>query len=110
MSTLYWIVFLPARPEKLYGNGTEVEQDVYRTGVSGRYWPRGFGALNPSPLSRIFTSVSVGSSPRSYIPVYIATKRGRNLSDMRQSTFMVYAALRSVTEIALRSPFLSVNI
>ena len=47
MSTLYWIVFLPVRPEKLYGNGTEVEQDVYRTGVSGRYWPRGIGALNP---------------------------------------------------------------
>ena len=28
MSTLYWIAFRPARPEKLSGNGTEVEQDV----------------------------------------------------------------------------------
>ena len=28
MSTLYRIAFLPARPEKLHGNVTEVEQDV----------------------------------------------------------------------------------
>ena len=28
-------------------------------------WPRGFGKLNPSPHSSIFTSVSVDSSPRS---------------------------------------------
>ena len=32
----------------------------YRSG-----WPRGFGELNPSPHSWIFTSVSVDSSPRS---------------------------------------------
>ena len=31
-----------------------------------RGWPRGFDALNSSPHSWIFTSVSVGSSPRSY--------------------------------------------
>jgi len=30
-------------------------------------WPRGFGELNPSPHSSIFTSVSVDSSPRSYL-------------------------------------------
>ena len=30
-------------------------------------WPRGFGALNSSPHSRIFTFVSEGSSPRSYL-------------------------------------------
>ena len=32
-----------------------------------RAWPRGFGELNPSPHSWIFTFVSVGSSPRSYL-------------------------------------------
>ena len=32
-----------------------------------RGWPRGFGALNSSPHSRIFTFVSEGSSPRSYL-------------------------------------------
>ena len=32
-----------------------------------RGWPRGFGALNSSPHSRIFTFVSVGSTPRSYL-------------------------------------------
>ena len=31
-----------------------------------RGWPGGFGALNSSPHSRIFTFVSEGSSPRSY--------------------------------------------
>ena len=30
-------------------------------------WPRGLGDLNPSPISWIFTSVSVDSSPRSYL-------------------------------------------
>ena len=33
-----------------------------------RIWPRRFSALNPSPRSWIFTSVSVDSSPRSYSP------------------------------------------
>ena len=50
----------------------------------GRGWPRAFGALNSSPLSWIFTSVSVGSSPCSYlftsatvrIGVYTAPKYG----------------------------------
>ena len=45
-------------------------------------WPRGFGALNSSLHSWIFTSVLVGSNPRSYlstsatvwIPVYTAPK------------------------------------
>ena len=49
-----------------------------------RGWPRGFGALNSSPHSRIFTFVSEGSSPRSYlfisatgrIDVHIAPKCG----------------------------------
>ena len=33
-----------------------------------RIWPRRFSALDPSPRSWIFTSVSVDSSPRSYSP------------------------------------------
>ena len=33
-----------------------------------RIWPRRFSALNPSPRSWIFSSVSVDSSPRSYSP------------------------------------------
>ena len=53
-------------------NGTELEQVVqtHRTScdTSCRIgWPRGFGELNPSPHSWIFTSVSADSSPRSYI-------------------------------------------
>ena len=47
-----------------------------------RDWPRSFCALNPSRLSWIFTSVLVGSNPRSYlstsatvwIPVHTALK------------------------------------
>ena len=31
------------------------------------FWPRGFGELNPSHYSWIFTSISVDSSPRSYL-------------------------------------------
>ena len=36
----------------------------------GRGWPRGFGALNSSPHSRILTLVSVGSTPRSYLFIF----------------------------------------
>ena len=32
-----------------------------------RGWPRGIGALNSSPRSRLFISVPVGSRPRSYL-------------------------------------------
>ena len=32
-----------------------------------RSWPGGFCALNPSPHSRMFTSVSVGSILRSFV-------------------------------------------
>ena len=39
-----------------------------------RGWPRGFGALNSSSHSWIFTSVSVSSSPRSYL---FTSARGR---------------------------------
>ena len=46
-------------------NDKEKEQVVYihpTSWPSG--WPRGFGELNPSPHSWIFTSLSVDSSPR----------------------------------------------
>ena len=60
-------------------------------------------------------SVSVGFSSSLYLftsvtvrlPVHAATKTSRNLSDMKRSTFKIDAAqLRSVTVIALKSPFL----
>ena len=82
-------------------------------GVGGRYWPRGFGALNPSPLSsllNIYFRLSRFQSSLLYTCLYCDEERP-NLSDMRRSTFMICAAqLRSVTEIVVRSPFLSVNI
>ena len=39
-----------------------------------RGWPGGFGALNSSPHSRIFTSVSVGSSPRFYLFISVTVR------------------------------------
>ena len=63
----------------------------------------------------IFTSVSVDSSPRSYlstsatvrIPVHTATRSGKNLSGMywRIHFQIVASHLRSVTEISPKSPF-----
>ena len=38
-------------------------------------WPKGFGALNSSPHSRIFTSVSVSFRPRPYL---FTSATGRN--------------------------------
>ena len=92
--------------------------NTYRT--SCRHgWPRGFGVLNSSPHSSIFTSVSVGSWPRSYsftsamgrIGVHTAPKKAQNqLSDMWRSTFEINAAqLRSFTEVAPPQPLSSVN-
>ena len=84
-------------------------------------WPRGLGALNSSPHFWIFTSVSVGSSPRPYV-FTSATVRivftqqqsitmAQNLSEMWRSTFKIGAAqLHSVTEIAPpQLKFLCVN-
>ena len=39
---------------------------THRTSYRGG-WPKGFGALNSSPHSRIFTSVSVSFRPRPYL-------------------------------------------
>ena len=48
--------------------GLRAAQVVHTHQTSCRLsWPRGFGALNSSPHSWIFTSVSVGSSPRCYL-------------------------------------------
>ena len=70
---------------------------------------------------RILTSISVGSSPRSCSfastaglrPEYLSTAAtsGRNLSGMWRSAFKPGAThLRPMTEIALKSTFLCVNI
>ena len=75
MFTLHRIKFTPTWKLIRYimdNNGTELEQVVHThrksCDTSCRIgWPRGFGELNPSPHSWIFTSVSADSSPRSYI-------------------------------------------
>ena len=47
---------------------TELEQLVHTHRTSYQScWPRGLGELNPIPISRIFFSVSVDSSPRSHL-------------------------------------------
>lgn len=62
-------LFMPTREAIWYGmnsNGTELEQVVQTHRRSWRSgWLRGFGELNPSPHSRMFTSVSMGPSPSS---------------------------------------------
>ena len=52
-----------------HSNGSElVEQVIHTYRISYRNdWPRRFGELNPSPHSWIFNSVSVDSSPLSYL-------------------------------------------
>ena len=91
--------------------------NTYQTSCR-RGWPRGFGALNSSAHSSIFTSVSVGYRPRSYLftsvtgqGVHTAPKKAQNqLSDMWRSTFEINAAqLRSFTEVAPPQPLSSVN-
>lgn len=59
-----------------------VKTRSHTSNIVRRDWPRGFGALNSSLHSWIFTSVLVGSNPRSYlstsatvwIPVHTAPK------------------------------------
>ena len=47
---------------------TELEQVVHTHRISWQSgWRKGFGELNPSPRSWIFTSVAVESSPHSYL-------------------------------------------
>ena len=78
----------------------------------------GFGALNPSLQFCIFTFISVGSIPHSYlftsatgrIGVQTVSKYGKILSNVLRSTSEIGPAqLRSVTEIAPPQPFLCVN-
>ena len=48
-------------------DGPELEQVVHTYQASCQSgWPSGFGALNPSPHSLIFTSTLADSRPRSY--------------------------------------------
>ena len=88
-------------------SSTELEQVVYKHQTSCRSgWQRGFGELNPSPYSWIFSSISVGPSPLSYlftsatsrIPVHTAPKWGTE--PIRYVTLHVrdqQAQLRSLT-------------
>ena len=121
MSTPYRIAFRANRKSySVNGKGTELEQVVHTHRTSYRSgWPGGFGELNASLYSWIFTSVSVDSISLSYlftsstveVPVHIATKRGRKwLSDMWRSTWGIGAEqLCPVTRIAPKSPLLCLN-
>ena len=91
-------LFVPTRigiRNGLNSNSTELDQVVHTRRTTCNYrsvWPRGFGELNPSPHSWIFTSVSVGSSPLPYLPLrldYLVTLHqsvAQNWSDMWLST------------------------
>ena len=82
-------------------------------------WPRGFGELNSSPHSWIFTPVSVGSSPHSYLFTSVTGRIGVHCTKVWHKTYPICdaplsrsagpAQLRPVTEIALPQPFLCVE-
>ena len=112
MNTLYRLAL---RKQQRYR--TEQVVHTHRT-LCRSVWPRGFGELNPSPHSWIFTSVSPQIAQRLSVlaPIYLLPLWSKyrspvqNLSDMWRSTFVIGAAqLRSVTEFAPKSPFLRVN-
>ena len=112
MNTLYRLAL---RKQQRYR--TEQVVHIHRT-LCRSVWPRGFGELNPSPHSWIFTSVSPQIAQRLSVlaPIYLLPLWSKyrspvqNLSEMWRSTFVIGAAqLRSVTEFAPKSPFLRVN-
>ena len=112
MNTLYRLAL---REQQRYG--TEQVVHIHRTSCRSG-WPRGFGELNPSSHSWIFTSVSPQVAQRlsviapiNSLPLWTKYRSPvQNLSDMRRSTFVIGAAqLRSVTEFPPKSPFLRVN-
>ena len=107
MCTQYRIAFRANTKSYIWysmnSNGPGLEQDVFTHRTSRQSgWPRGFGALNSSSLSWIFTSASVGSSPLSYlftsatlrIPVHTASKCGTDLSARCRSTFEIFTSLQ----------------
>ena len=128
LHSLYWgyVYTLPnsfSCQRKIYSvnaKGTELEQVVHTHRTSYRSgWPGGFGELNSSLHSGIFTSVSVDSISLSYlstsstvrVPVHTATKLGTKwLSDMWRSNLEIGAEqLCPVTKIAPKSPLLCLN-
>ena len=118
--TLCWIAFrgtTESYPVKYKHQRPGAAQGVHTHQTSCRRgWPGGFGALNSSPHSWIFTSVSVGSSPRSYLNFRDGPNRCTKVwhktypTRDAQCTFEIGAAHpRSVTEIASLKPFLCVT-
>ena len=111
MNTLYRLAL---RKQQRYR--TEQVVHIHRT-LCRSVWPRGFGELNPSPHSWIFTSVSPQVAQRLSVlaPIYLLPLWSKyrspvqNLSDMWRSTFVIGAALHSITEISPKSLFLRVN-
>lgn len=108
----YWSYSIHfSRKTSIKGNDKELEHVVPTHRTSYRsVWPRGFDALDPNPQFWIFTSVSLGSSPRSYsftsakigISVHTATKSDKNLSTFRSARCSF--APRSTLLFANRSP------
>ena len=95
---------------------TETSRSHTRTSC-WRRWPGGFCALNPSPHSRMFTSVSVGLILRSYLFTSATTVRIGAYSAPKYGTETIqYVTLRFrywrftlFTEVTPKSPFLCVN-
>ena len=76
-------------------NGPELERVFHIHRAShGSGWPRGFYQLNSSPHSWIFTSVSLGSNPRSY-----------SFTSSMVRTAMIIVAQKLVQSL-WRSPFI----
>ena len=76
-------------------NSTELEQVVYKHQPSCRSgWSRGFGELNPSPYSWISSSISLGSSPLSYL-FTSATDTCSHRTKVGHRTYPIYDAPRS---------------
>ena len=73
---------------------TGTSRSTHRTSCRNG-WPRGYGALNPSPHSWIFSSTLADSRPRSHwftFPLVYHKQWNQNLFDMQRSTFKTSAA------------------
>ena len=97
-------------------SGTDLEQVVHTHRTSWRNgWPRWFCSLNPNPHSWIFTSVSEGSSPLSYLITSATVQIPSHYIKMwpteplRSMTLHFRDRRGAVTEIAPKSPFVCLS-
>ena len=74
-------------------NGSELKQVVQMPRASCQSsWPSGFGQLNPSPHSWIFTSVSVDSSLHSLLLGWLSNRTGTIVDDGKARRNMTSSA------------------